>query len=189
MKLISILSGKYFGFNTLYSNQSSSLGHWASRDVAHEGDVVVSLTRLAPLPPSPCVPLLLFSASKLAGADNFLDNSVDSDQVLLYHQENCYPANKIHNLLLHKNWRTHLKISFLSSAISVLSCINGNIRFLIRYFSQLTRRGWGRGWRQAGWSEDNAHWPALNTCPKSSPSPRPPSKQLWESPPVINVLD
>ena len=129
MKLISILSGKYFGFNTLYSNQSSSLGHWASRDVAHEGDVVVSLTRLAPLPPSPCVPLLLLSSSKLAGADNFLDNSVDSDQVLLYHQENCYPANKIHNLLLHKNWRTHLKISFLSSAISVLSCINGNLHF------------------------------------------------------------
>ena len=122
MKLISILSEKYFGFNTLYSNQSSSLGHRASRDVAHEGDVVVSLAWLPPLPPPPCVPLLLSSASKLAGSDNFLDNSVDSDQVLLYHQENCYPANKIHNLLLHKNWRTHLKISFLS-------CINGNIHF------------------------------------------------------------
>ena len=103
MNLISILSGKYFHFNTLYSNQSS-LGHWASRDVAHEGDVVVSLARLAPLAPSPRVPLLLSAASKLAGSDNFLDNSVNSDQVLLYHQENCYPENKIHNLLLHKNW-------------------------------------------------------------------------------------
>ena len=128
MNLISILSGKYFHFNTLYSNQSS-LGHWASRDVAHEGDVVVSLAGLAPPAPPPRVPLLLSAASKLAGAHNFLDNSVNSYQVLLYHQENCYPANKIHNLLLHKNWRTHLKISFLSSVISVLSYINENIHF------------------------------------------------------------
>ena len=188
MNLISILSGKYFHFNTLYSNQSS-LGHWASRDVAHEGDVVVSLAGLAPLATPPRVSLLL-SSPELAGADHFLDNSVNSYQVLLYHQENCYPANKIHNLLLHKNWRTHLKISFLSSVMSIPSFLyQWKFTFLLRYLSQLTGRGWGRGWHQAGWSADNARWPALNTCPESSPSPRPPSKQLLESPPVINVLE
>lgn len=156
-------------------------GHWASRHVTHEGDVVVPLSRLAPLAPPPLLPLLLPAASKLAGADDFLDNSVDSDQVLLYHQENCYPANKIHNLLLHKNWRTHLKISFLSS--NIFSSV-----FTRKIIHLLTGRGSGTRWHQAGWSGDNAHWPALSICQESSPFPHPPSEQLWESQPVNRTV-